>query len=158
MGFSAGGHLSLMLGLTGPEDGIEGLSDDKAPSTRVQAVVNFFGPTDLLADDLPDITKPFIHDFLGGTALEKPEEAKKASPLTFVTKDDAPVLTFHGTKDPLLPATQAIKLGEAMTKAGVPGRVELILGASHGWGGAELDRTAKETLEFFDQYLKPRKK
>jgi len=158
VGFSAGGHLSLMLGATGPEDGFEGDSDKDAPSSKVQAVVNFFGPTDLSASDIPEVSQPLIRDFLGGTPADKPEAAKKASPLTFVTKDDAPVLTFQGTKDPLVPHTQAIKLGEAMTKAGVPGRVELILGGSHGWGGAESARTEQETLDFFDVYLKPAKK
>src|SRR5436305_15058922 len=42
---------------------------------------------------------------------------------------------------------------EAMHKAGVAGRVELISGASHGWGGRELARTADATFSFFDQYL-----
>ena len=158
MGFSAGGHLSLMLGMTGPDDGLEGEPGENAPSSKVQAVVNFFGPTDLAADDIPEASKPLVRNFLGGTALEKPETAKKASPLTFVSKDDAPVLTFQGTKDPLVPATQAIKLGEALTKVGVPGRVELILGGGHGWRGEELDRTAKESMEFFDKQLKPEKK
>jgi acetyl esterase/lipase len=64
-------------------------------------------------------------------------------------------LTFQGTKDPLVPTTQAIKLAEALTAAGVPGRVELLVGASHGWGGAELERTKSETVAFFDTYLKP---
>ena len=79
----------------------------------------------------------------------------KASPLTFVSKDDAPVLTFQGTKDPLVPFNQAIKLAEAMSSAGVPGRVELMVGAQHGWGGAEMERTIGETFDFFDRYLKP---
>lgn len=156
-GFSAGGHLSLMLGMTGPEDGLEGDPGENAPSSKVRAVVNFFGPTDLTAEDIPDVSKPLIRDFLGGDAVSKPETAKKASPLTYATKDDAAVLTFQGTKDPLVPATQAIKLGEALTKAGVPGRVELILGAGHGWGGPELERTAKEAIEFFDAHLRSEK-
>ena len=66
-----------------------------------------------------------------------------------------PVLTFQGTKDPLVPPTQAIKLADAMTAAGVPGRVELLVGASHGWSGAEMDRTKAEMFVFFDKYLKP---
>jgi acetyl esterase/lipase len=157
MGFSAGGHLSLMLGLTGPDDGLEGEVTADAPSSRVQAVVNYFGPTDLAATDLPDVTKPLIKDFLGGTPDEKPEAAAKASPLTFVSKDDPPILTFQGTKDTLVPFTQAFKLTEALTKAGVAGRVELLVGAGHGWQGDDLVRTANETFEFFDKYLKPAK-
>ena len=65
------------------------------------------------------------------------------------------MLTFQGTNDPLVPYTQAIKLAEAMNAASIPGRVELLIGAGHGWGGPELDRTKTETFEFLDRYLKP---
>ncbi|MFI5455615.1 MAG: alpha/beta fold hydrolase [Isosphaerales bacterium] len=153
IGFSAGGHLALFLGLTGPNDGLEGDVAAGAPDSRVRAVVNYFGPTDLAAQDIPDVSKPLVKDFLGGSPQEKPEAAAKASPLTFVSKDDAPILTFQGTKDPLVPFTQAIKLAEAMNTAGVPGRVELLVGAQHGWAGAELERTVDETFRFFDRYL-----
>lgn len=155
-GGSAGGHLALMLGVTAPEDGLEGEVSGDAPSSRVQAVVNYFGPTDMLADDLPEVSQAILKEFFGGTVAEKPELAKKASPLTFVTKDDAPILTFQGTKDPLVPHTQAYKLADAMTKAGVPGRLELLVGAGHGWGGEEMAVTVKETIEFFDHTLKPK--
>ncbi len=157
VGFSAGGHLSLMLGLTGPDDGLEGDVSPGAPSSKVQAVVNYFGPTDFKADDLPEATRPLVRDFLGGTPAEKPDVAAKASPLTFVTPDDAPVLTFQGTKDNLVPFTQAEKLSDAMTKAGVPGRTELLIGNGHGWGGPEMARTGAETFDFFDRHLKPKK-
>ena len=42
-----------------------------------------------------------------------------------------------------------------MTTAGVPGRVELMVGAGHGWGGDEMEHTLAETFGFFDRYLKP---
>jgi acetyl esterase/lipase len=144
-----------MLGLTGPADGLEGNVPPGAPDSRIKAVVNYFGPTDLAAADIPEVCKPLVRDFLGGSPQEKPEAAAKASPLTFVSKDDAPVLTFQGTKDPLVPYSQAIKLADAMSTAGVPGRVELLLGAQHGWVGAELDRTINETFQFLDRHLKP---
>ena len=155
IGFSAGGHLALMLGVTGPGDGLEGDVSDGAPDTRIRAVVNYFGPADLGAKDLPDVSKPLVRDFLGAEPTDKPELAAKASPRTYVTRDDAPILTFQGTKDPLVPHTQAIVLAEAMSAAGVPGRVELMVGAGHGWGGGEMDHTRAETFGFFDTYLKP---
>jgi acetyl esterase/lipase len=154
IGFSAGGHLALMLGLTSPADGLEGDTSGGGPDSSVKAVVNYFGPTDLAAKDIPDVSKPLVKDFLGGTPAEKPDLAAKASPLSYVSKDDAPVLTFQGTKDPLVPSTQATKLAEAMTAAGVPGRVELLIGAQHGWQGRELERTKAETFAFFDGLLK----
>jgi acetyl esterase/lipase len=154
VGFSAGGHLALMLGLTSPSDGLEGDVPAGAPDSRVKAVVNYFGPSDLAASDIPEICKPWVKDFLGGMPTDKPEAAAKASPLTFVSNDDAPVLTFQGTKDALVPYNQAIKLADAMNAKGVAGRVELIVGAQHGWAGPELERTVDETFRFFDKNLK----
>jgi acetyl esterase/lipase len=155
-GFSAGGHLAMMLGVTGPDDGLEGNVSADAPSSRVQAVVNYFGPADLAAGDFPDASKPLIRDFIGGTPAEQPEAARKASPITFASKDDPPILTLQGTKDPLVPHSQAYRLADALTNAGAPGRVELLVGAGHGWGGGEMKRTAEETFAFFDRYLKTR--
>jgi acetyl esterase/lipase len=155
VGFSAGGHLALMLGLTGPADGLEGDVSAGAPDTRIQAVVNYFGPSDLGARDIPERSLPLVRDFLGATAIDRPDLAAKASPRSYVTRDDPPILTFQGTQDPLVPHTQAIELADAMTAAGVPGRVELMVGASHGWGGPEMDHTGAETFAFFDRYLKP---
>lgn len=154
VGGSAGGHLALMLGVTDLDDGLEGDPADDAPSSRVQAVVNYFGPTDLDADDIPIVSKGLVRDFIGGTPEEKPDAVEAASPLTFVTDDDPPILTFQGTKDPLVPHTQATKLADAMTAAGVPGRVELLIGAGHGWGEPDLARTRALTIDFFDRYLK----
>jgi acetyl esterase/lipase len=172
VGFSAGAHLAMMLGLTQAADGLEGPTSQgggdgngngngdagPVPNTRIQAVVNYFGPTDLAASDIPEVSKPLLRDFLGGTPAEKPKETAQASPITFVSKDDPPVLTFQGTKDPLVPHTQATKLADALTDAGVPGRVELLVGAGHGWGGDLLQHTVNEMIAFFDQYLKPSKK
>ena len=157
VGFSAGAHLSMMLGVTSAADGLEGEASADAPDTKIQAVVNYFGPTDLAASDIPEVTKPLVNDFLGGDPKEKSKEFAQASPLTFVTKDDAPILSFQGTKDPLVPHTQATKLADAQTAAGLPGRIELLLGAGHGWGGDDLKHTMSETFLFFDKHLKPAK-
>ena len=155
IGFSAGGHLALMLGLTGPSDGLEGDVSAGAPDSRVKAVVNYFGPTDLAAKDIPEICKPWSRTSWAARPRRNPRPRPRRLRSTFVSKDDAPVLTFQGTKDPLVPYTQAIKLADAMTSAGVPGRVELIwsgpstAGAAPRWSGP-----SDETFRFFDRYLK----
>ena len=123
----------MMLGVTTREDGLEGEGGSAEQSSRVQAVVSFFGPTDLLAADLPPVTDNILKNFLGGPKAEKADAARKASPVTYVRKDAAPMLLFQGTADPLVPATQAYKMADAMTKAGVPGRVEILVGLGHGW-------------------------
>ena len=65
IGFSAGAHLAMMLGVTGPADGLEGSPAADDPSSRVQAVVSWFGPTDLTATDFPDMVKPLLDGLLG---------------------------------------------------------------------------------------------
>jgi acetyl esterase/lipase len=154
IGFSAGAHLSMMLGVMGKEDGLEGSGGSPDQSSKVQAVVAFFGPTDFNAEDIPAVSVGLVNDFVGVTKENDKGERKKASPITYVTKDDAPLLIFQGTKDPLVPHTQAYKMTDAMTAAGVPGRVELLLGAGHGWGGKEIQRSLAQTLDFFGEKLK----
>lgn len=151
MGFSAGGHLALMLGSTDDKDGLEGNLPPVGPNTKIRAVVNYFGPTDLDADDIPEVSKPLVDAFLGGPVADKKKEASQASPLDLINSGDAPILTFQGTKDPLVPHTQAIKLAEAMTQAGLPGRVSLYIGDGHGWEG--IEKTFDEAIEFFDVHL-----
>lgn len=154
VGFSAGAHLSMMLGSMDAGDGLEGDGGHGEEASKVQAVVSFVGPTDFTADDLPAATDNIIKNWLGGDTKEKAEAAKKASPITYVNKGDAPMLLLQGTVDPLIPNTQAYRMAEAMTKAGVKGRVELILGGGHGWGGKDMEHSAQQMNEFFDRWLK----
>jgi len=158
VGFSAGDHLSMLLGTMDKDDGCEGEGGNPDQSSKVNAVVAWFGPTDLTSSDWPEKTGKILVSFLGGSKQEKPELYKKASPITYVNAGDAPMLLIQGTKDGLVPWTQATAMGDALTKAGVYGRVDLILGAYHGWGGDELKRTADETWTFFDQFLLKKKK
>lgn len=155
IGFSAGAHLSMMLGVMGPEDGMEGNGGWPNEPSQVQAVVSFFGPTDLTAADIPTVSQGLLRDFLGGTLADKGDAYRQASPVTYVSKGDAPLLMFQGTRDPLVPHTQAYRMADAMTRAGVPGRIELILNAAHGWGGDDLTRTVEGTFQFFDRQLRP---
>ena len=155
-GQTAGAHLALMLGVTTAEDGLEGPKADNAPQldTRVQAVVSFFGPTDLAADDFSPLSKQLITDFLGAPPSETPELARKASPLTYVSKNDPPILMFHNPRNVDIPVTQAEKLKKAMEKAGVPGRLEIIPDFNQSPRQREEEKANKIALEFFDTYLK----
>lgn len=154
IGFSAGAHLSMLLGVMDAKDGLEGSGGHADQSSKVQAVVSFFGPTDLAQQDFPANVNGMIYDFLGGTPQDKPDVFKAASPISYVDKDDAPILIYQGTKDVLVPHSQATLMADAMTKAGLAGRIELLLGANHGWGQPELDRTLQGSLAFFGQQLK----
>lgn len=146
IGHSAGGHLSLVLGLRA-----EGAA---ASEKGVAAVVNFFGPTDLrIAEFLPDID-PLITALVDGPRDERADALKDASPVAFIDRGDAPILTFHGDKDPIVPLHQARVLHEALEKAGVPERLVVIEGQGHGWGGEDGERTTRAALEFFDRWLR----
>ncbi len=158
VGFSAGAHLSMLLGTMDKEDGLEGEGGNPEQSSKVNAVVAWFGPTDLTSSDWPEVTGRILLNFLGGSKQDKLELYKKASPITYVNKGDAPMLLLQGTKDVLVPWTQATAMADALTKAGVYGRVDLIVGAGHGWQGPELNRTADETWAFFEQFLLKKKK
>lgn len=154
MGFSAGGHLALLLGLTGPADGFDASVPASAPSSRVQAVVAFHPPIDLAEPGFSEFAKGLVADFLGATAKERPDLAAKASPLTFVDRGDAPVLVFQGTNDELVPESGAVRFARALTGAGVPGRVELLVGAKHGFAGEEYTEAMADTFAFFARHLK----
>lgn len=156
MGFSAGGHLALMLGLTGPADGFDAGVPASAPSSRVQAVVGFYPPVDLAAADFTDFAKGLVTDFLGASAKERPDLAAKASPVTFLDRGDAPVLLFHGTGDELVPESQAVRFARALTAAGVRGRVELLVGAKHGFAGEEYAEAMADAFDFFARHLPAR--
>jgi acetyl esterase/lipase len=153
VGFSAGAHLSMMLGTMDAEDGFEGDGGWADRSSKVQAVVSFFGPTELMADDIPDRSVPLLSAFIGGSKSDKPQAYRDASPLTYVSSGDAPMLLLQGTEDPLVPHTQAIKMVTAMTEADVPGRVEFLIDAGHGWRGEELNRSIIVTSQFFRRHL-----
>jgi acetyl esterase/lipase len=153
VGSSAGAHLAMLLGTMEPSDGFEGGGGSPEASSRVHVVVSFAGPTNLNAE-LPDASKPLLVTFLGGPIAEKQDLARAASPITYVTPGDPPMLLIQGTKDPLVPYQQAYEMAEALTKVGVPGRVELMLGEGHGWP-KEHTRVMAATFEFLGRYLKP---
>ncbi len=155
LGYSAGAHLSMMLGTMDTQDGLEGEGGWADQSSKVQAVVAFVGPTNL--DTVyPETSKKIVENFLGGPREEKGDVYRRASPVTYVDKSDAPMLLLQGTTDVLVPYDQAFQMAKALTEAGVPGRVELLLGLGHGWGNPEADRTNRAAMAFFAQYLAPK--
>ena len=154
IGWSAGAHLAMMLGVMDTGDGLEGEGGWSDQSSKVQAAVSYAGPTDLLAE-LPEISVPLVTTFIGGPKDERRDEYRLASPITYVNADDAPMLLFQGTTDELVPYDQAIAMVRALNKAGVAGRIEFLIGAGHGWGPEEAARTDRAAMEFFDQHLRP---
>jgi len=155
VGFSAGGHLASMLGVTGERDGLEGAAGNAGESSRVQAVVSFFGPEDFTTRDWPpDLEREVIVPFLGGSFAERPDLYRKASPVSYVTGDAPPFLLFHGRKDELVPVDQSIRLAEKLKNAGVPARLVILEGEKHGFTDAGNEASMKTMMEFLTERLR----
>jgi acetyl esterase/lipase len=142
-GASAGGHLVALLGTSGGVAELEGNVNDLKESSRVQAVVDWFGPTDFLhigepESDLrhnaPDSPESRLID---GPLLEHKDLAAKASPITYVSKDAPPFLIMHGDHDRTVPFNQSELLYAALKKPGVDVTFVPMKGAGHGFGGPE---------------------
>lgn len=191
VGGSAGGHLSMLLGTLDDAPACEGDGGCAEQSSKVQAVVSFFGPADMVdeyryannaralaslvratggnnqrkisvggatieggeAASALDEAGRTVTDFMGGTPRELKEAYHLASPIHQLDKDDAPILIFHGTRDLLVPWQQSVEMVERLTAAGVPGRVEIVAGAGHGFDEANQNRAVRATLEFFAEKL-----
>ena len=155
VGFSAGGHLAGMLGLTHEKDGLEGTGGNPGTSSRVQAVVSFFGPTDFSTRDWPrDLEKEVIVPFLGGSFAERPDVYERASPITYVTKDAPPFLLFHGTEDELVPVDQSKRLARKLKSFGVAVQLVLLEGERHGFTDAKNQESMKKMMDFLAERLK----
>lgn len=159
VGYSAGGHLVCLLGTTVKEDGLEGNGGNSEQASNVQAVVSFFGPTDLTARTWSaDVERTILVPLVGGTFADKPELFKKASPITYVRKGAPPFLFFHGTEDKLVSIQQSRALAEKLKEVGTSAKVVEIKGAGHGWGGPQLTETIEQMVRFFDDNLKKTRK
>ena len=153
-GGSAGGHLSLLVGLTDPNSNLEGESGTPNQSSRVQAVVNVFGPTEMTACYETSSVAWVFRLFMGGTPDEVPEQYKMASPLTYVSKDDPPVLTLHGDQDKIVPVEQAKLLDEKMKATGASHTLMIFEGQKHGFEKEFQQKAVDAMWDFFDQQLK----
>jgi acetyl esterase/lipase len=149
-GNSSGGWVATMLGVTGGLRTLEGNVGVTGGSSRVQAVVNFFGPTDLLAMDaqmLPGACERFNAAFglqdchndpnspegrLIGCAIQTcPDRTEAANPVSYVSRDDPPMLILHGQADELVPHGQSVVLFDAIEDRCLDATFHSIPGVGH---------------------------
>lgn len=155
MGGSAGGHLVLMLGLTAGVNEFEGSGPNGDQSSRVQCVVNYYGPTDFTQSYSKSVDAAEVLPlFLGGDLDHNRAAHIRASPLNWVTPEATPVLSIHGTQDAYVAYEHSVWITERLLAAGVPAELETISGAGHGFKGADADRAEQRAFAFFDKYLK----
>ncbi|MGO8675008.1 MAG: alpha/beta hydrolase fold domain-containing protein [Limisphaerales bacterium] len=139
-GDSAGGHLAAFVGTSGQAKEMEGDLGHPGVSSRVQAVVDWFGPTDLtlmgqqsgphsiIQHDAPNAPEARL---LGGPVQEKRDLARTANPLTYIDKNAPPFLIMHGDSDRVVPLGQSVVLAKALIEAGGEVTMKTIHGADH---------------------------
>ncbi|MCC6402604.1 MAG: alpha/beta hydrolase [Fimbriimonadaceae bacterium] len=141
-GASAGGHLSLLLGMLETRDP----AVESKTSSKVSCVVNLFGPTDLSQDYPKSLADSLCKAVLGKPYAEAGEEIKDFSPVSHVSAGSAPVFTIHGTADPLVPVVQVDRLDEVLKKAGIEHEVRKVEGMGHALP-VEKPEVAKALVE-----------
>jgi len=156
-GASAGGHLVALLGTAGDVKEFD-KGENLHVSSRVQAVCDYFGPTDFTR--MSQFPTRMDHDaadspeskLIGGPIQQNHDKCQRANPITYLTKDDPPFLIVHGDKDPLVPHNQSQILFEPLKKVGVNVKFHTVEGGGHG---GFRDPTVEKMVErFFDEHLK----
>jgi acetyl esterase/lipase len=155
-GGSAGGHLSMMVGYSSDTPELEGKGGHGDFSSRVQAVVDLYGPTDLTTEAAR--SERDVIRFLGDKTMdEEPELYRLASPITHVTKDDPPTLILHGSIDDTVTIDHAERLADALKK----NDVEHVFDRVEGWPHAmdlepDVNRHClMQMFEFLKKHLGP---
>jgi acetyl esterase/lipase len=163
IGESAGGHLVDCLGTMANVKEYEGDGGYPGVSSAVQAVVDFYGPTDFVTPEIyTDEAKALTLGLFGVPREQDPALWKSGSPVFYVAANDPPFLIVHGDADTLVPLAQSTVFADALEKAGVPHQLLVVKNGTHGLGakpGTTIDPgwqvIGKTVADFFAKYLKP---
>ncbi|UCD29506.1 MAG: alpha/beta hydrolase [Planctomycetota bacterium] len=148
-GFSAGGHLSLILGTMSDDGDPDSKDEVMRVNNRVAAVVAYCPPTDLRP--LVGEDSPYPKHF---PALRfDPNDVNQVSPLLYASSDDPPVLMIHGDKDTLVPIWHSKKMCKALKDKGVESELMVIEGAGHGFTGEDGKRANNAWVAWFEKHL-----
>lgn len=146
VGASAGGHLALLQSYAYNQDG------------RIKAVVDLFGPTDLIDlynnHPIPDQARPVVVNFLGATPAHNPDLYRQASPINFINARTVPTRIFHGSADFVVPVTQSITLKARLDTNRVKSEITIYPNEGHGWFGPNLSDTYQRTIDFIKENVR----
>jgi acetyl esterase/lipase len=163
-GDSSGGHLACLLGTAGKVPALEGNEGNTNESGQVQAVVDFFGPTDFLQMQAHALPGSWLNHnspkapealLIGGPVQENREKTERANPIKYVTHDAPPFFIAHGDQDTLVPCNQSELLFDALKKAHDNVTFYKIAGAGHEDPAFDSVMMRAAVLAFLDKYLKP---
>ena len=146
---SSGGHLTLMLATTADPGNPKANDEILRASSRVNAAVAYFAPT-----DLREWVKPGSFYYQRYAALRfDPDKAAACSPILHVDKQDAPTLLVHGSRDPRVPLKLSEQMYVELKKREVPAKLVVIEGAGHGFTGRDAKQASSERVAWFDKHL-----
>lgn len=147
-GGSAGGHLALMAGLlpsgnrfdrSCPTDDTMRWTTGTEPPLKVAAVLNWFGITDVKDLLAGANAKHYAIEWFGAMPERERETlAREVSPLSWVSPQSPPVISFHGDKDELVPIEHSRRLHAALDAAKVPNQLVVVPGAGHGMNRVQM--------------------
>ncbi|MCG6154987.1 alpha/beta hydrolase [Rubinisphaera margarita] len=162
-GTSAGGYLAVFLGVTGGDEEFEGtVGGNLAQDSTVQAVVDYYGPTDfvLRSKNQPHKTeKPDspVGLLLGTPASADLDLARRASPAFHVSDEAAPLLIIHGDQDKTVYLDQSQRLEEEYRTLDLDVTLEVVEGGGHG-GDAHFTKAYRDKVaKFLETHLKAAK-
>lgn len=170
-GGSAGGYLAAMAGVSFGIPELEDLSlGNPDQGSSVQAVIDWFGPTNFLKMDeqthaagftpAPDLAHNAEHSpeslLMGAKITLIPEQVKAANPETYINASAPPFLIQHGTYDDIVPCLQSVYFAEKLAAILGSERVtiDLLEGAQHGDPQFGSPENLERVFVFLDKYLK----
>jgi len=153
MGFSAGGHLASMVGLSKNNDIAAFFMAGTSKLFSFKAVVDFYGPTELILFPENNNEKSPEGLLIGAAPLSRPDLAKAASPVTYVDKDDPPFLIIHGEKDQLVSTKHSQLLSAWLSVFGVQNELFILKDAPHFGEMFDSDEVRHKVMNFLTQRL-----
>ncbi len=159
IGFSAGGHLASLMALSNNNAVKEFYLAGIKTHFKIKCVLDFYGPSDfVILGASPDTSinnaRNPVSILLGALPLERPDLAKRASPVTYVDKNDPPFLIVQGEKDESVPYTQSKLLSSWLTIAGVKNQLIIVPNAPHYGEMFDTESIRKNVFSFLNEYLK----
>ena len=151
-GASAGGHLVSLLGTAEASAGFD-RGEYAAESSRVEAVVDMYGPADLTSADWGPEATPTIREVFGAAPAAANDVLARASPVTYISAADPPFLILQGDADTTVPPSQSRELAQRLEAAGVSATLVLVRGGPHGLEAQNeqpsADQLVQMTADFF---------
>ena len=158
MGFSAGGHLASLMGTSQNNK----VSNFYFPNTyrpfQYKAVVDFYGPTDLVLLPGNEDEKSPEGLLIGAAPLLRPDLAKAASPITYIDKNDPPFLIYHGEKDNIVSNKQSKLFSAWLTYYGVKNELTIVKDAPHFGTMYDVEEIRNKVISFFGATFKVKRK